>query len=86
MKTRNDVKAAELNLDEFYEAMEEDTELLESSFETLLQMVVSTDKSGTESIALLIKYDYPDLFKTILKLAPKREPEGNKPICCHSIV
>ena len=81
MKTKELQKQKSIELEPFYQAMEDDTLLLEESFEILLEMVNSEPKSA-KKLALLIKEDFHDLYKEIEMLCKSNQDKGNMPSCC----
>ena len=81
MRTETLQKQNSIDLEPFYQAMEDDPSLLEEAFETLLEMVNSEPKS-TKKLALLIKEDFHDLYKEIAELCQPDQDKGNTPSCC----
>ena len=81
MKTEELKKQKSTDLEPIYQAMEDDSKLLEEAFEILLEMVNSEPKS-TKKLALLIKEDFHDLHKEIAELCQPDQDKGNTPSCC----
>tara|TARA_R110002126_G_scaffold66790_1_gene169641 strand:+ start:290 stop:544 length:255 start_codon:yes stop_codon:yes gene_type:complete len=81
MKTEELKKQNSINLEPYYQAMEEDTKLLEEAFETVLEMV-STDSKTAKKIAHLIKEDFHGLFKEVVALSTPEKNQDNTPSCC----
>jgi len=81
MKTEALQKQDSIDLEPFYQAMEDEPRLLEEAFETLLEMVNSEPKSA-KKLALLIKEDFHDLYKEIAELCKPDQNKGNTPSCC----
>lgn len=81
MKTKEFQKQRSIDLEPFYQALENDPKLLEEAFEIVLEMVNSEPKS-VKKLALLIKEDFHDLFKEIAALCKSNQDKGNTPSCC----
>jgi len=81
MKTEELKKQKSIDLEPFYQALEDDSEFLEEAFEILLEMV-STDPKSAKNMAVLIKKDFHGLYKEIVALSEKGESKGNMPSCC----
>lgn len=81
MKTKEFQKQRSIDLEPFYEALEDDPKLLEEAFEIVLEMVNSESKSA-KKLALLIKEDFHDLFKEIAALCKSNQDKGNTLSCC----
>tara|TARA_R110001583_G_scaffold9203_3_gene43610 strand:- start:9500 stop:9754 length:255 start_codon:yes stop_codon:yes gene_type:complete len=81
MKTEALQKQNSIDLEPFYQALEDEPNLLEEAFETLLEMVNSEPKSA-KKLALLIKEDFHDLYKEIAALCQPDQDKGNTPSCC----
>lgn len=81
MKTKEFQKQRSIDLELFYQALENDPKLLEEAFEIVLEMVNSEPKS-VKKLALLIKEDFHDLFKEIAALCKSNQDKGNTPSCC----
>ena len=81
MKTKTLKKQDSIDLEPFYQAMEDDPSLLEEAFETLLEMVNSEPKS-VKKLALLIKEEFHDLYSEIAELCQPDQDKGNTPSCC----
>ncbi|MDZ7846517.1 MAG: hypothetical protein U5L96_06995 [Owenweeksia sp.] len=61
--------------------METEPRKLEEAFEVLLEMVTS-DPQSTKNVALLIKEDYPELYKAIVAFSVKNDENDKGPACC----
>jgi hypothetical protein len=70
-----------IDLEPFYEALEDDPKLLEEALEILLDMVNSEPKS-IKKLALLIKEDSRNLYNEIVQLYKSNQDKGNTPSCC----
>ncbi|MBO6829397.1 hypothetical protein [Allomuricauda sp. ARW1Y1] len=81
MRTETLQKQNSIDLEPFYQAMEDEPRLLEEAFETLLEMVNSEPKSA-KKLAFLIKEDFHDLYKEITVLCKSNQDKGNTPSCC----
>ena len=81
MKTEALQKQNSVDLEPFYQALEDEPRLLEEAFEIVLEMVNSEPKS-TKKLALLIKEDFHDLYKEIAELCQPNQDKGNTPSCC----
>ena len=81
MKTEELKEQNRIDLEPFYQAMEDEPMLLEEAFEILLEMVNSEPKSA-KKLALLIKEDFHDLYKEIETLCKSNQDKGNTPSCC----
>lgn len=81
MKTEELKKQKSIDLEPFYQALEDDSELLEEALEILLEMV-STGPKSAKNMAALIKKDFHGLYKEITALSEKGENKGNMPSCC----
>ncbi|ASV30861.1 hypothetical protein [Maribacter cobaltidurans] len=81
MKTEALQKQNNIELEPFYQAMEDDPSLLEEAFETLLEMVNSEPKS-VKKLALLIKEEFHDLYSEIAELCQPDQDKGNTSSCC----
>jgi len=81
MKTQTQKNQNTLDLEPFYQALEDDPKLLEEAFEIVLEMV-STDPKVAKNIAHLIKEDYRGLFKEVVALSKPEQGQGNTPSCC----
>lgn len=77
---KTQVKEA-VNFELFYKKMEDDPHKLEEAFVILLEMVIS-DPESTKNVALLIKEDYPALYKAIIALQETQKNGGDLPSCC----
>jgi hypothetical protein len=81
MKTEALQKQNSIDLEPFYQALEDEPRLLEEAFETLLEMVNSEPESA-KKLALLIKNDFHDLYKEIAELCKPDQDKGNTSSCC----
>lgn len=81
MKTEALKQENNINLEPFYEALEDEPKLLEEAFEILLEMV-STDPKVAKKIALLIKEEYSGLYKQIATLCKPEQGQANTSSCC----
>ncbi|MDF0716645.1 hypothetical protein PY092_10835 [Muricauda sp. 334s03] len=81
MKTEELKKQESIDLEPFYQALEDDSKLLEEAFEILLEMV-STDPKSAKNMAALIKKDFHGLYKEIAELCQPDQDKGNTPSCC----
>lgn len=81
MKTKNLKKQNSIDLEPFYEALEDDSKLLEEAFENVLEMVSTSPKSA-KKMALLIKEEFHGLYKEIAALCPSQQDKGDTPSCC----
>ena len=81
MGTEELKKQKSIDLEPFYQALEDDSELLEEAFETLLEMI-STGPRSAKKMAVFIKKDFHGLYKEIVALSEKSESKGNQASCC----
>ena len=81
MKTDETQKQNTINLEPFYQALEDDPKLLEEALEILLEMVNFEPKS-VKKLALFIKEDSRNLYKEIVELSKSNQDKGNTPSCC----
>jgi hypothetical protein len=81
MKTEAMQQQSSIDFEPFYEALEDDTKLLEEAFETVLEMV-STDPKAAKKIAQLIKEDFHGLYKEIVALSTTEKDQSTAPSCC----
>ncbi|MDE3741100.1 hypothetical protein [Maribacter polysaccharolyticus] len=81
MKTKELQKQKSINLEPFYQALEDDPILMEKAFEILLEMV-STEHKSAKKMALLIKDDFHVLYKEIEALCKSNQDKGKTPSCC----
>lgn len=70
-----------IDLEPFYEALEDDSKLLEEALEILLGMVHFEPKS-IKKLALFIKEDSRNLYNEIAELSKSNQDKGNTPSCC----
>ncbi|HUH29496.1 hypothetical protein [Gelidibacter sp.] len=81
MKTDETQKQNTIDLEPFYQALEDDPKLLEEALEILLEMVNFEPKS-VKKLALFIKEDSRNLYKEIVELSKSNQDKGNTPSCC----
>ena len=81
MKTKEMKSTSAKDLEPFYKVMEAEPRKLEEAFEVLLEMVTS-DTQSTKNVALLIKEDYPVLYKAIVSLSENNKGKSDLPSCC----
>ncbi|MGV8813546.1 MAG: hypothetical protein ACOH2D_05480 [Gelidibacter sp.] len=81
MKTEELKQQSNIDFEPFYEALEDDTKLLEEAFETVLEMV-STDPKVAKKIAQLIKEDFHGLYKEVVALHTTEKDQSNATSCC----
>jgi len=81
MKTEALQKQNSIDLEPFYQALEDDPKLLEEAFEILLGMVNFEPKS-IKKLALLIKEDSRNLYNEIAELSKSSQDKGNTSSCC----
>lgn len=81
MKTDELQEQKKIDLEPFYQALEDDPKLLEEALEILLGMVNLEPKS-VKKLALLIKEDSRNLYNEIAELSKSNQEKGNTPSCC----
>tara|TARA_R110000868_G_scaffold66497_1_gene197927 strand:+ start:1487 stop:1741 length:255 start_codon:yes stop_codon:yes gene_type:complete len=81
MKTDEIQKQNQIDLEPFYQALEDDPKLLEEALEILLEMVHFEPKS-VKKLALFIKADSRNLYNEIAELCKVNQDKGNTPSCC----
>ena len=81
MKNQEFRKQNKMDLEPFYLALEDDRELLEEAFQILLEMV-NNEPESIKNLALLIKDEYPKLYKEIIDLNGTKQDSGDTPSCC----
>lgn len=81
MKTEVLKQQNSIDFEPFYEALEDDSKLLEEALEILLEMVHFEPKS-VKKLALFIKEDSRNLYKEIVELSKSKQDKGNTPSCC----
>lgn len=81
MKTKDLKKQNSIELEPFYEALEDDSKLLEEAFEILLEMISTSPKSA-KKMALLIKEEFHGLYKEVGALCSSDQDKGDTPSCC----
>jgi hypothetical protein len=70
-----------VDLEPFYQALEDDPKLLEEALDILLGMVNFETKS-IKKLALFIKEDSRNLYNEIVELHKLNEDKGNASSCC----
>jgi hypothetical protein len=81
MKTDELQEQKKIDLEPFYQALEDDPKLLEEALEILLGMVNFEPKS-IKKLALIIKEDSRNLYNEIAELSKSNQEKGNTPSCC----
>ncbi|MGZ0014689.1 hypothetical protein [Yeosuana sp. AK3] len=81
MKTDELQEQKKIDLEPFYQALEDDPKLLEEALEILLGMVNFEPKS-VKKLALVIKEDSRNLYNEIVELSKSNQEKGNTPSCC----
>ncbi|MGY8915433.1 MAG: hypothetical protein ACKVJF_10190 [Flavobacteriales bacterium] len=81
MKREELQKQKSIELEPFYQALEDDPKLLEEAFEILLEMV-NSEPNSAKKLALLIQKDFHGLYKEIEVLCRSNQDKGNTPSCC----
>ncbi|WP_339757772.1 hypothetical protein [uncultured Winogradskyella sp.] len=81
MKTEAMQNQNSIDLEPFYQALEDDPKLLEEAFEILLGMVNFEPKS-IKKLAVLIKEDSRNLYNEIAELNKSSQDKGNTSSCC----
>ena len=81
MKTDELQKQNSIDLEPFYQALEDDSKLLEEALEILLAMVHFEPKS-IKKLALYIKEDSRNLYNEIAEIYKSSQDKGNTPSCC----
>ncbi|MEH6765130.1 MAG: hypothetical protein COA40_09045 [Aequorivita sp.] len=81
MKTDELQEQKKIDLEPFYQALEDDPKLLEEALEILLGMVNFEPKS-VKKLALVIKEDSRNLYNEIAELSKSNQEKGNTPSCC----
>ncbi|HBU76649.1 MAG TPA: hypothetical protein DEF18_00965 [Muricauda sp.] len=81
MKTEELKKQKSIDLEPFYEALEDDPKLLEEALEILLEMV-NFEPSSIKKLALFIKEDSRNLYNEIVELYKSTQDKSNTPSCC----
>lgn len=81
MKTDKLQERNNIDLEPFYQALEDNPKLLEEAIETLLEML-NSESNSAKKMALLIKADFHDLYKEIVKLSNPDQDKGNTLSCC----
>lgn len=81
MKTEELKPQHSIDLEPFYQALEDDPKLLEEALEIVLGMVNFEPKS-VKKLALVIKEDSRNLYNEIAELSKPNQEKGNTPSCC----
>ena len=81
MKTEALQNQNSIDLEPFYQALEDDPKLLDEALEILLEMVNFEPKS-IKKLALVIKEDSHNLYNEIVELSKSGQNKGNTPSCC----
>lgn len=81
MKTEALQKQSNLDLEPFYQVLEDDSKLLEEALEILLG-IVNFEPKSIKKLALLIKEDSRNLYNEITELYKSSQDNGNSPSCC----
>lgn len=81
MKTEALQNKSNIDLEPFYEALEDDSKLLEEALEILLGMV-NFERKYIKKLALIIKEDSRNLYNEIAELYKSSQDKGNTPSCC----
>ncbi len=81
MKTDELENKNRIDLEPFYQALEDDPKLLNEALEILLGMLNFEPKS-IKKLALIIKKDCRNLFNEIAELSQSSQDKGNTPSCC----
>ncbi len=81
MKTDELQEKKKIDLEPFYQALEDDPKLLEEALEILLGMVNFEPKS-VKKLALIIKEDSRNLYNEIAELSKSNQDKGSAPSCC----
>jgi len=81
MKTDELQNQNRIDLEPFYQALEDDPKLLEEALEILLGMVNFEPKS-IKKLALLIKEDSRNLYNEIAELSKSNQDKGSTLSCC----
>lgn len=80
MKTKELKKQNSIDLEPFYETLEDDPKLLEKVFEIVLEMVSTSPKSA-KKMALLIKEEFHGLYKEVAALSSSSQDKDDTPSC-----
>ncbi|MBR9832420.1 hypothetical protein GYB57_09750 [bacterium] len=81
METDKLKKQNRIDLEPFYQALEDDRKLLEEAFVILLEMV-NNEPESVKNLAKLIKDDYRNLYDEIADLNESKQENGNSASCC----
>jgi len=81
MKTDELTEQNRINLEPFYQALEDDPKLLEEALEIVLGMV-NFEPEAVKKLALIIKEDSRNLYDEIAELSKSNQDKGNTPSCC----
>ena len=81
MKTEKLTPKNSINLEPFYQALEDDPKLLEEAMIILIEMINSEPKS-LKNLAILIKENSRNLYNEIIELSKSNQDKGNTSSCC----
>jgi predicted transcriptional regulator len=81
MKTDEIQKQNSIDLEPFYQALEDDSKLLEDALEILLGMV-NFEPESIKKLALFIKEDSRNLYNEISELSKSNLDKGDTSSCC----
>lgn len=81
MKTDETQKQNTIDLEPFYQTLEDDPKLLEEALEIVLGMV-NFEPESVKKLALFIKEDSRNLYNEIAELSKSNQDKGNTPSCC----
>jgi|TARA_R110000851_G_scaffold258642_2_gene411094 hypothetical protein len=81
MKTDELKEKDSIDLEPFYQALEDDPKLLEEALEIVLGMV-NFEPESVKKLALFIKEDSRNLYNEIAELSKSNQDKGNTPSCC----
>jgi hypothetical protein len=81
MKTEELKKQNNIDIEAFYQLLEDDPSLQKDAFERMLKMV-DRDSKAAKTLARLIIENYQDLYEEIAVLSKPKNKQGNAPSCC----
>ncbi|HUH27602.1 hypothetical protein [Gelidibacter sp.] len=81
MKTEGLKSQHSIDLEPFYQALEDDPKLLEETLEILLGMV-NFEPEAIKKLALFIKEDSRNLYNEIAELSNSKQDKGSMSSCC----
>jgi predicted transcriptional regulator len=81
MKTDEIQKQNSIDFEPFYQALEDDSKLLEDALEILLGMV-NFEPESIKKLALFIKEDSRNLYNEISELSKSNLDKGDTSSCC----